>query len=270
MSDEKNDKLENMETESVEKESEEKEAVEPQTEKKAEKVENEVARKEMDELRSDVDKISQELKTTVNELKKSIVDIRSAVSEIENPFNLLRVISSEKDVKKLNRERLPPGVKSLTLGKPEEGAPAEEELKEKPEEKPSPFEEEKPFELQPPAETEPKIEPEPQRRLPKTGSGYLDWVWSLLDSGLSSDDILQLAKSYEFMEYLPAKSNEYIYSLAIACERARLKGFNKGQMLLSMYKAAAISGIKISSGDVKELISIAEGRLKSGRAERTE
>lgn len=255
MLDKKNDKLENMETES-----EEKEAVEPQTEKKAE---NEVARKEMDELRSDVDKIAQELKTTVNELKKSIVDIRSAVSEIENPFNLLRVISSEKDLKKLNRERLPPGVKSLTLGKPKEEAPREEELKEKPEEEPSPLEEEKPFELQLPAETE------PQPRLPKTGSDYLDWVWSLLDSGLSSDDILQLAKSYEFMGYLPAKSNEYVYSLAIACERARLKGFNKGQMLLNMYKAATISGIKISLGDVKELISIAEGGMKRGKVGRT-
>jgi len=263
MVDKKNSNLENVEN----LESEEKEAVEPQTEK----AEKGVARKEMDELKSDVESTSQELKTAVTELRKSIVDIRSAVSEIENPFNLLRVISSEKDLKKLNSERLPPGVKSLALGKPENKSPVEEE---KPEEKPSPFEEERPLEhppleLQPPAELEPKIVPQPQGRLPKTGSGYLDWVWPLLDSGFSSDDILQLAKSYEFMGYLPAKSSEYIYSLAIACEKAKSKGFNKGQMLLNMYKAAMISEIKVSSGDVKELISIAEGRLKRGKVERT-
>ena len=242
------------------------EAVEPQKEE----AEKEVERNEVAELRSDVDKISEELKTAVGELKKSIVDIRSAVSEIENPFNLLRVISSEKDVKKLNSKRMPAGAQSLVLGKPKVTSPIE-----KPEER-LPLDEERqsepqPLELQPPAEPEievlkPQIQPQPLNQLPKTRSGYLDWVWSLLDSGLSSNDILQLAKSYEFIGYLPVESDEYIYALAVACERARLKGFNKGQMLLSMYKAATISGIEICSEDVKELVSIVEGKLRSDRS----
>jgi hypothetical protein len=264
MTNNQNNKPENLENK-------EKESVEPQKEK----VEKEVARNEMDELRSDVDNVSQELKTAVSELKKSIVDIRSAVSEIENPFNLLRVISSEKDVKKLNSQRMPPGVKSLTLGKNEKRILQKEEPEEKPEEELSSFEEKRPLGPQPPglrssAETQPEIEVPPQQKirpqyesqLPKAGSGYLDWVWSLLGSGLSSDDILQLANSYEFMGYLPAKSYEYIHSLAIACEKARSKSLAKSQLLLNMYKAAAISGIRISSGDVEELISIAEGKLK--------
>ncbi len=58
----------------------------------------EVEKKEIEKIRSDVNKLPQELRTAVTDLKKSIVDIRSAVSEIENPFNLLRVISSEKDL----------------------------------------------------------------------------------------------------------------------------------------------------------------------------
>lgn len=259
MANKNKDELENLDTDKNG-------AIEPQKEE----AEKGVERSEVAELRSDVDKISEELKMAVGELKKSIVDIRSAVSEIENPFNLLRVISSEKDVKKLNSERLPSGAKSLLLGKPKVTSPVE-----KPEERPS-FDEEKqsepqPLELQPPAETEievvkPQIQPQPARQLPKTRSGYLDWVWSLLDSGLSSDDILQLAKSYEFIGYLPAESDEYIHALAVACERARLKGFNKGQMLLSMYKAATISGIEICSEDVEELVSIVESKLKSNRS----
>lgn len=52
--------------------------------------------REMEELRSDVNTISEDLKNVVSELKKSIVDVRSAVSEIENPFNLLRIIQARR------------------------------------------------------------------------------------------------------------------------------------------------------------------------------
>jgi len=225
---------------------------------KEKKTRNEVLRDEFDKLRSDVDKISQELKSTVNELKKSIVDIRSAVSEIENPFNLLRIISSEEDLKRLNRKRLPPGVKSLVLGEPEKAEAPEEE---KPEQKPETpmLREEKP---EKPLLTETEIEkPKLQAQAvetPTVRSHYLDWVWSLLDSGLSADDVLQLAQAYEFMGYLPNGSSEHIYSLAVACEKVRSRGFTKNQMLLNMYKTAVISGVKIGLDDIEKIISIAE------------
>jgi hypothetical protein len=224
------------------------------------KTRNEVLRDEFDKLRSDVDKISQELRSAVNELKKSIVDIRSAVSEIENPFNLLRSISSEEDLKRLERKKLPPGVKSLILGKPKkEEAPEEEKLEQKPplseEEKPPLLEEEKP----PLTEIEEPKPQVPQPEMPKIGSKYLDWVWSLLDSGMSANEVLQLAQAYEFMGYLPSQSSEHVYSLAVACERARSRGFSKNRVLLNMYRAAVISGIKVGLDDVEKVISIAEG-----------
>ncbi len=236
----------------LEEESEKQEA--PFEVQEGKKTRNEVLRDEFDKLRSDVDKISQELKSAVNELKKSIVDIRSAVSEIENPFNLLRVISSEEDLKKLNRKRLPPGVKSLVLGKAEKGVAPEEE---KPEQKPPFLEEEKP-------ETtllaEPEIEePKPRLEMSSIGPNYLDWVWSLLDSGLSADEVFQLAQAYEYMGYLPSQSSKHIYSLAVACERVRSKGFSKNRMLLNMYRVAVTSGVRIGLDDVKKIISMAEG-----------
>ena len=70
-----------------------------------------------------------------------MLDIRSAVSEIENPFNLLRVITSEKDLEKIKGEKLPPGVKSIVIGKPEEKPrtkPSEEKLEEEKGEKKTP------------------------------------------------------------------------------------------------------------------------------------
>jgi hypothetical protein len=247
----KQDSLGNLEEESEE---QEQEAAELQKNRKAG---NDVLREEMDKLRSDVDKISQELRSAVDELKKSIVDIRSAIAEIENPFNLLRSVSSEEDLKKLEKKRLPPGVKSLVLGKSEKGAAPEEE---KPEQKPQLLEEEKP-ELPPLAE--PEIE-EPRQVQPQfqPKSAYLDWVWSLLDSGLSADDVLQFAQACESAGYLPVQSSEHIYSLALACEKVKSKGFNKSQMLLSMYRGAVTSGIRMGSEDFEKIISIAEGLLK--------
>jgi len=227
------------------------------------KTEKGVSRKEVADLKSEVDKLSSELNTAIVDLNRSVVDIRSAVSEIENPFNLLRVIQSEKDLKKLNNQRMPPGVRSISIGKPEMSAPQEEK---KAEEKPVHFEEERP--LAPQLEAKPVIEeppPQLQAHLRKGASDYLDWVWSHLDSGLSPDDILQLAKSYEFLGYLPEKSSEYVYSLALAAEKMKSVGFKKNHMLLSMYRAAHISGIQIGIDDVNEVIFMAESKVRRNR-----
>jgi len=223
-------------------------------EKKEEKIEEKNEEKrEIEKIKADVDKLSQDLRAAVSELKKSIVDIRTAVSEIENPFNLLRAVSSEKDLKKLNNERLPPGVKSLVIGK------AEEENEAAAEEKPviPAVPEELP-------ETKPQIveHPPPKPEFPPPGTVYLDWVWSLLDLGFNPDDVKQLAQSYELLGFLPENSSGQIYSLAVAAEKAKSKGLSKGRLLLNMYKASVASGIKIGLNDMRMLISIAEGKMK--------
>ena len=223
-----------------------------------EKVEREVGN-----LKSDVQKISEDLKSVVADLKESIVDVRSAVSEIENPFNLLRVISSEKDLKKLNSQRgaraMPPGAKSMILGKPEKKEVA----------KPAkPTEEVPPFEVEEREEEEERIFRLP---LPKTGLGYLDWVWSLLESGLNPQDIADLARCYELLGYLPASSSNWIFSLAHAAQKARSRKLDKDYLLLTMYKAATISGIEIGLEDARELVCIAErkkNRVRKGKTDR--
>jgi hypothetical protein len=222
--------------------------------------------REMGEVKSDVNKIGEDLKTVVLDLKKSIVDVRSAVSEIENPFNLLRAIQSEKDLKKLNSKRaktMPPGVKSLILGKPEK----EESTRPK-----EPVKEEPPTEEVPPLEGEEGEEREEKREedsfklpLAKTGVNYLDWVWSLLESGLDPMDIKDLAKCYEYLGYMPANSSELIHSLAHAANTARSKKLDKDYLLLTMYKAATISGIEIGLEDAREIIAIAESKAVRSR-----
>jgi hypothetical protein len=233
---------------------------------------------ELSQLRADVDHLANDLQSTVTELKKSIVDIRSAVSEIENPFNLLRTISSEKDVKKLNGERMPPGVKSLILGNTQESIASNEEAEEEPKAqaiKPQPVRKPEPQPPQAP-QTEPKTEtqrqapqtdaqPNVQLQPPKTNTAYVDWIWNLLDSGLKANDIHQLACSCEFMGYLPAQANEFIYSLAVAAEKLREKGFTKGHLLLNLYKAAAISKVDMGWEDMEALIAITQDQLKRSK-----
>jgi len=229
-------------------------------------------REEIEKLKFNVEKLSEELNTAVAELKKSIIDIRSAVSEIENPFNLLRVISSEKDLKRINSERLPPGVKSLFLGKPEE----KREEKEEEQVPPEPLAEQVPkAETVEAEESKVELRPELEERQPfvvrlPPGTAYLDWVWSLLDVGFTPDDVKQL-QSYERLGFLPQGCSEQLYSLAVAAEKAKSKGLTKTKLLLNMYKASVISGVQISVEDLKRLIAMAEGRVdKAKMAKRVE
>ncbi len=272
----KNDDVKNAEDEIV---------IESSTE-----AEKEVSRKEIDNLKSDVEKLSGELNSAVTSLKKSVVDIRSAVSEIENPFNLLRAIQGEKEMKDLNHERLPDGVRSLIIPGPKEGVAGKEEPKEtalleestalqtEPEAIAALLEEAPALQAEPEQEPdllkespEPQTLPHPEEELPqlqrpppKGTSDYLDWVWAHIDSGLSADDVFALAKSYEFLGYLPEEFGECIYHLALAAEKMKSAGFSKKHLLLNMFQAASISGIQIGLADVNKLVSIVEGKVKRG------
>ena len=268
------DDAENVENEEKEEnvENVEKEEEKEKVEFPVEEVKKEVSRKEIDTLKSDVVNLSSELNSAVTSLKKSVVDIRSAVSEIENPFNLLRAIQGEKEMKELNHERLPKGVRSLILSGPtEETAETEESEDEALDEHPKLETEPEPEAALLEESPEPQITPQPEKVLstqpqsqsPKGTSDYLDWVWAHIDSGLTADDIFALAKSYEFLGYLPENFGEGIYHLARAAEKMKSGGFNKKHLLLNMYQAASMSGIQIGLTDVNKLISIAEDETKS-------
>lgn len=250
-------KKENSETV---KETKEVEAAKPVEEEKPE-------RQEIEKLKFSVEKLSEELNTAVAELKRSIIDIRSAVSEIENPFNLLRVITSEKDLERIKSEKLPPGVKSLYIGKPEGKA---EEKADKKEGEEAPTSALKPVEVpkgelleEKKPEAAPKmelLEERPRAEHLQRGTAYLNWVWSLLEAGFTPEDIRQLSQSYEELGFLHEGCSGQIYSLAVAAEKARSRGLTKSKLLLNMYKASIISGIGIGLEDVKRLIAMAERR----------
>jgi len=247
---ENKEKAENEETEKIEIKSEG--TIEQRVEQMEEKV---------SEVKSEIKKMSTDLGSVVSDLKKSIIDVRAAVSEIENPFNLLRSISSEKDLKRLNSERKRLGIRSLTLEKAEEEA-------EKPSEPSLPLSSEQ--EERPAVEEERPVEKEERRvermaPLPsaKTGFGQLKWVWSLLDLGLTPEDIMRFSEYCEHIGYLQPNSSQYISSLAYTANKAKKKGLDKEQLMMSMYQAAMASGAKVDGEDIKEIVSVAISGIKT-------
>jgi hypothetical protein len=222
-------------------------------------ISSKIESKEITALRSDVDELSSEVQAAVGDLKKSIADIRSSVTEMENPFNLLREVSNEKEIENLKGEGLPPGVKSLLLEKQEK----EENEKEATQE---------PETITP--QIEPVIKENPGKMLiplpqksPKA-SAYLDWIWDLLDAGLTAENIRQLACSCELMNYLPSKASVLIYSLATTAEKIRTLGFTKGHLLIFMFKAATMSKTNLDPEDMEAIIDITENQLAKPKENR--
>lgn len=208
-------------------------------------------------LRSDVDELSKDVHTAVGDLKKSIADIRSTVSEMENPFNVLRNVTNDEELAKLNGGKLPPGVQSIVLGKPEDHTISDIEEK---------------------TELTPKIESSIKEKTPITSqliapakpikpAAYIDWIWNLLDTGLNAQDIRQLANLCEMTNYLPKQASEFVYAMAVTAEKIRLIGYTKGHMLLFMYKAASISKTNIDPEDMATLIELTEQQLKNQKGE---
>jgi len=220
---------------------------------------NATEKTELSELRSDVDALSNDVHTAVGDLKKSIADLRSTVSEMENPFNVLRTVTNDKELEKLNAARLPPGVKSIVLGKPEENTISEKELTEI-----SPKKSEPAPQTEAPTKEKPAITPQaiaPSK--PIKPSAYIDWIWELLDTGLTAENIHQLANLCEMTNYLPKQASEFICSLAVTAEKIRSIGYNKSHLLLFMYKAASISKTNLDSEDMAKLIDLTDQHVRA-------
>ncbi len=227
---------------------------------------------EISELKSDVDELAKDVHAAVGDLKKSITDLRSTVTEMENPFNVLRTVTNVKELEKLENlstRKLPPGVKSIVLGKPEEDTLSEKELcMQTPVEKPHVEEpvKEKPISVPEKVVQEkpaPAIIPQPiAPSKPIKPSAYIDWIWELLDSGLTAENIRQLANLCEMTDYLPKQESEFIYSLAVTSEKIRQIGYTKNHLRVFMYKAAAISKTNLDTEDVATLIDLTDQQLR--------
>lgn len=233
----------------------------------SEKAENNTTNKEkncaegsfVNDLRSEIDELSVEVKTSVADLKKSIADIRVTLSDVENPFNVLRGVSSEKDIENLKSQNLPSGIKSIVLGDEENLQSEDSSLK------PS-------SEIEQMKETSTENsnrKKESSKSEPIKATDYISWIWDLLDAGLASEDVKQLAGSCELMNFTPPQSSEIIYSLAKCAEKFKALGLSKGQLLLFLYKAAAMSKSEIDREDMETLVAVTEQQLRPQRTRGT-
>ncbi|MBC7112725.1 MAG: hypothetical protein H5T34_01665 [Candidatus Methanomethyliales bacterium] len=197
---------------------------------------------EVDGLKQDLKKTTEGLNQAVEELKKAIIDIRSTVSEIENPFNLLRVISNEEDLQRARRLTEQQQQAQLTTSPTGEAG-----AKPKPEsESESEFESKK------------RVEAAKQiiGAMPvgfETGFSVIKWVWALLDAGFEREDVLNLSRYCESVGYLPPRSSEYVGYVVDAMSKARLGGLTLEEFLLVIYGATKASGLKLEMKELEEV-----------------
>ncbi len=192
------------------------------------------------ELKTDIDELSNEIQSSVSDLKKSISNIRATVTEIENPFNVLKSISSEKE--DVQNQSLPPGIKSISLGKPRTN-------------------DDKKLEPLIPQIEETSKPAQSAVVKPIVASKYINWIWDLFDVGLAAGDIRELARLCELMGYVAPQANELIYSLAVTCEKFRSIGLGKGHLLLFLYKAAALTKSDLDPADMETLVAVTEHQI---------
>ena len=96
----------------------------------------------------------------------------------------------------------------------------------------------------------------------KFGARYLEWVWSLLNSGFNASEISGIAEFCEYLGYLPAGFGKKVSLIASALRKAKSGEASKIELLLNMYKTAVLSGVKITSDDQYVLFSIIESAIK--------
>ena len=205
----------------------------------------------LSEVRKEFGRTSEDMKSTVSSLQNAVIDIRSAVSEIENPFNVLRLITSEKDLEGL------PGTRAaderMRLPKPEEYIHQRHETS---------------------AEEYPEIivEEEDSVRIPPTstsraGLTLLRWIWDLIELGLDEEDISSLSIYCEYIGYLPDGSGRHVAALAPMAVKARNRGMSREELILNIYAAASVSGVEIMPSDVNEaILDVLRLARENGRA----
>jgi len=181
----------------------------------------------------------EELKKTVEVLKNSIIDLRAAISELENPFNLLRAlpVANSGDIPNKEEGKAQGQLNSCSrldtsnlvekCGARSEGVRAKEQYGEKWfSVKVSDFEE---------------------------GFSVLRWVWTLMDAGMSKEDMINVTKYCERMGYLPLGTCDLVNYIADPLFKAKLGGLTLDEFLLIIYGAAKASGLKIRIEYLDEL-----------------
>ncbi|HDO20987.1 MAG TPA: hypothetical protein ENG81_05685 [Candidatus Bathyarchaeota archaeon] len=220
--------------------------------------------KEIDRLKADVQNSTEEIKRTVEDLKKAVVDIRAAVSEIENPFNLLRVITSEKDLERLNRVQ--PIIERMQA------------VKEKKVEREK--EKETTNLHQPPQIPEKKVE-ETLKQIKEQAAGVdlemwspsfkhchslMKWIYMMFDLGFDKESLKRICQYCEFFGVFPKGSTVPISNMIDATANAKSKGLSEDDITLAMYLAAEIFGVNVEFEKIYELVIkiLKRNRLRRG------
>ncbi|MEM2248184.1 MAG: hypothetical protein QXJ46_01545 [Candidatus Bathyarchaeia archaeon] len=200
--------------------------------------------REIKEIKSAINRVG-EIASTVEDLKRALIDIRSTISELENPFNLLKLITDEEGLAKVNEAK--PLIERM--------AREREEKKEK-----SPKMVVSELEVGEP----PKIEVEKAVETPalappvvidfKRTLALIEWIYTMLDIGFDEDGIRRICEYSEYFGFIPKGSASYISNLASVAKRAKSGSIAEDILALSIYNIANIMGVKIDQDEIADLM----------------
>lgn len=196
----------------------------------------------------------EELKKAVDALKDAIIDIRTAISELENPFNLLRVFSTSRELDGLlsSRSKFRKDLKEeAEREKKADEVTARTSLLKKPSVTEEKIESRKDESII----TKPDLHAVRREEVIEFDRGFslLKWVWALMDAGMTRDDLVNITKYCERMGYLPLGSSELIEYVIEPMFKARLGGLTLDEFMLIIYSAARASGLNIKIKHLEDM-----------------
>lgn len=192
---------------------------------------------DLEELKTTVEGSSVEVKRAVGDLEKAVVDIRSAVSEIENPFNLLRAITNEKDINRIKAAQ--PAIGHALRRESDEteigesGHGEAEELR-------------KPVGL----------------LTFKHGTSLVRWIYAMLDLGFDEKALKSISDYCEYIGLIPTGSRPHLFSMIDTISSLKSKGLFEEEVIVSMYTAAEATEAKVEGYRVGEALIRLLGRNK--------
>lgn len=216
--------------------------------------------REIGEIKSALGKLN-ELEGVIEEIKRGLMDLRATLNEVENPFNLLRFITSEEDLARVNETK--PVLEKIVK---EKGVPQEPATPPKGGEK---EEREAKTAIEEHTKEANYIErPHVTYKKDFTGLDFrrtleiIEWIYSMLDMGFDEDSIRSICQYSEFFNLLPRGSAQYISSLSSVVKRAKSNNITEDALILGMYGLANIMNLTL---DRSEIIGLIRSLLRNRR-----
>lgn len=210
--------------------------------------------REIGEIKSALGKLDN-IEKVIEDLKRGLMDLRATLSEVENPFNLLKLITSEEDLAKINEAK--PVLEKIVVKEkaPEASTENTEAARSASEERGREETYTKPISHTKEISATHTGEPPPRLEFKRIVE-LIEWIYTMLDLGFDEDCIRSICQCSEFLSLVPKDFAQHITSLFSAVKRSRSNNISEDTFILSIYSLASITGLAPNNWNAADLVKI--------------